>query len=141
MTTLQRTQRRGFENITNSPQFPGQQKGKSIEEVRAFIREQVRRKGFRFTGGTTSVKFNIDLTGDACFLWGVAFLNNTFGICQLTINNEVVIEDTDTGFLQFGLTEQDYFAVNRPLSGTDKISITIVGDAAYQDEPFIVYYK
>lgn len=141
MTVLRRKPQTEYGNITNSPQFAGQRKGASIEQVREFIKEQVRRKGFRFSGGVTSQKFNLDLTGDACFLWGVAFLNSTIGLCQLTINNEVVIEDTDTGFLQFGLTEQDYFAINRPLSGTDKISITIIGDAPYTDEPFIIYYK
>jgi hypothetical protein len=123
------------------PKFPGMRNGLTQEQVQEFIRNQVRRTGFRFSGGTSPQNFNLDLPGDARFLYGVAFLNSSFGVCELKINNETVIESTDTGFLQFGLTEQDYFAVNRPLSGSDKVTLNIQGDAGYTNQPFIVYYK
>lgn len=130
-----------FKSSTGAPQFPGTQKGQTMEQVREFIKNQVRRTGFRFSGGTSPSTFKIELPGDSRFLYGVAFLNDTFGTCEMKINNEVVIEDTDTGFMQFGLTEQDYFAVNRPLSGSDTINLILTGDAPYVNEPFVVYYK
>jgi len=122
------------------PQFPGQQNGASIEQVRSFNKNMVRRKGFRLSGGTTSQAFEIKISGTAKFLLGIVFLNQTFGVCSLTINNEVVFTDMDTGFFEFGETEQDYYAVNRPLSGQDDITLTITGDNNYNNEPFAVYY-
>ena len=128
--------------IVDTPQFPGlQKKNKSMEQVRDFIKEQVRRKGFRFSGGATPQDFALRISGTARFFYGIAFLNPTFGTCALKINNEVVIDTTDTGFFQLGRTQQDYYAINRPLSGSDDIVLTITGDAGYINEPFIVYYK
>lgn len=123
------------------PQFPGNRQGMTKEEAQAFTRNMVRRTGFRFSGGASPKSFNLDIPGDADFLYGIAFLNDSFGVCELKINNETVIESTDTGFMQFGLTEQDYFAVNRLLTGTDKVTLVITGDAGYNNEPFVVYYK
>lgn len=122
------------------PSFPGQQKGKSISQVRDFTKNMVRRKGFRFSGGTSSTSFQIKISGTSKFLLGIAFLNPSFGLCSLTINNEIVFETMDTGFFQFGLTEQDYYAVNRPLSGQDDITLTISGDAVYNNKSFVIYY-
>lgn len=122
------------------PQFPGQQNGASIEKVRNFNKNMVRRKGFRFSGGTTATVFEIKISGTAKFLLGIAFLNSTFGLCSLSINNEIVFQDVDTGFFSFGNTEQDYYAVNRPLSGQDDISLSITGDAPYTNQPFIIYF-
>lgn len=124
----------------NTPQFPGTQKGKSIDQVRDFNKNMVRRKGFRFSGGTAPVPNNLKISGTAKFLLGIAFLNDTFGVCNMQINNEIVFEDTDTGFFTLGRTNQDYYAVNRPLSGQDDITLTITGDAAYENQPFIIYY-
>lgn len=121
-------------------QFPGTQKGASIETVRDYNKNMVRRKGFRFSGGTTATSFQIKISGTSKYLLGIAFLSSTFGTCSLTINNEVVFENVDTGFFQFGLTEQDYYAVNRPLDGNDDIVLTITGDLAYTNKPFVVYY-
>ena len=127
--------------IVNTPQFPGQQKGMNMENVQKFIKDQVRRKGFRFSGGATAQDFRIQIAGNARFLYGIAFLNVSFGLCSFKVNNEEIITNLDTGFVQFGLTEQDYFAINRPLSGSDDILLTITGDAGYLNQPFVVIYK
>jgi len=123
------------------PDFPGRQNGASVNQVRDYIKNQVRRKGFRFSGSTAPVQQPIQIAGNAKFLFGIAWLNDSFGTFSMMINNEQVIETTDTGFFMFGRTEQDYFAINRPLSGSDQITITITGDAAYTNEPFVVYFK
>jgi len=124
----------------NAPQFPGWQKGHSQEEVQAFIRDQVRRKGFKFTGGTSPVDFKLELSGSARFFYGLTF-ENIIGTVTLMINNEQVFENVSTAFLQFGATNQDYYAVNRPLSGQDSIVITITGFAGYVNEQMEVVYK
>lgn len=123
------------------PQFPGQQNGASVQQVRDYIKQQVRRKGFRFSGSTAPLEFQLQISGSAKFLFGIAWLGASFGTFSMMINNEQVIETTDTGFFRFGQTEQDYYAVNRPLSGSDDIKITVTGDAAYTNEAFVVYYK
>lgn len=127
--------------IVNTPQFPGLQKGQTMKQVQDWNKNQVRRKGFRFSGGTTAQDFRIQIAGTARYLYGIAFLNPNFGIFSFKVNNEEVITQLDTGFAQFGTTEQDYFAVNRPLSGSDDIVLSITGDAGYQNQPFVVIYK
>lgn len=131
--------RRGGSQL--DPSFPGQQNGASMQQVQSYIKQQVRRKGFRFSGGTAPVDQQITISGSAKFLYGIAWLGTSFGTFGMMINNEQVIETVDTGFFSFGQTEQDYYAINRPLSGSDDIKITITGDAAYTNRAFIVYYK
>jgi hypothetical protein len=122
--------------------FPGTQNNpkRSIEDVRTFNKNMVRRKGYRFSGGTTATGFNIKISGTAKFFLGIAFLNSFGALVTLTINNEVVFENVDAGFFTLGKTEQDYYAVNRPLSGQDDITLTITGDIIYTNQPFVVYY-
>ena len=123
-----------------TPQFPGQQKGLSKSQVQTFIKDQVRRKGFAFSGGTAPTDFPLQLSGTARFFYGLAW-NNAFGLFTLTINNEVVVENTFMRFMQFGFTNQDYYAINRPLSGQDDIKLTITGLAGYNNEQLEVVYK
>jgi hypothetical protein len=122
------------------PNFPGQQAGASMKAVQNFTKNQIRRKGFRFSGGTSATAFQIKISGTAKFLLGIGFLNSFGALATLTINNEVVFENMDVRFFLFGATEQDYFAINRPLSGQDDITLTITGDAVYSNQPFAVYY-
>jgi hypothetical protein len=122
------------------PNFPGQQHGASIEQVREFNKNMVRRLGKRLSGGTSQVTTQINLSGTAKFLLGLAFLNEFGALVTLTINNEVVFSNVDAGFFTLGKTEQDYYAVNRPLSGQDDVQITIQGDAAYTNQPIVFYF-
>lgn len=123
------------------PNFPGRQNGASVKEVRDYIKQQVRRKGYRFSGGTAPVEFPLQISGNAKFLYGIAWLGASFGTFSMMINNEQVIETTDTGFFAFGTTDNDYFAINRPLSGSDDVKITVTGDAAYVNKALILYFK
>lgn len=121
--------------------FPGTQGGKrSIEEVREYIKNMARRKGFRFSGGTVETAFQLKISGTAKFLLGIAFLNEFGAFCKMQLNNEVLFEDCDAGFFTLGKTNQDYYAINRPLSGQDDLTLFITGDAAYENEPFIIFY-
>ena len=122
------------------PNFPGQQKGKSIEQVRDYNKNQVRRKGFRFSGGTTETSFQIKISGTAKFLLGFAIKNDFGGVNSLMLNNEEVLANTDVGFFTLGKTNQDYYAINRPLSGNDDITLKITGDAPYVNEGYVFYY-
>jgi hypothetical protein len=133
---------RKLQPIVNTPQFPGWQKGNAPEKVREFIKDQVRRKGYRLSGGNTAQDFNLGLSGTARYLYGLALVTGqTTGLATLKVNNEVVWENVDLSFLNFGQTEQDYYAVNRPLSGQDDIILTITGDAGYQNMPLVAIYK
>lgn len=128
------------QNFQNN-QFPGTQNGATEKEVKAYIKNQPCRKGFRFSGGTTPVDFQLSISGTANFIFGIAWDSTSFGTFSLMINNVQVIETVDTGFFEFGKTVQDYFAINYPLSGQDDIKITITGDAPYVNKSLIVYYK
>lgn len=98
------------------------------------------RVGYRFSGGLVAKDFKLELPGDQRLLLGVAFLNGTFGTCTLMVNNAVVWRDVDTGFFQMGKNMEDYYAVNLPLNGNDNLVLTVTGDAAYSNQPFVVYY-
>lgn len=131
---------RSSESFVDTPQFPGWQKGMTQKQVQDFIKDQVRRKGFTFSGGTTSQDFPIVISGNARFLFGIAFVN-AFGTASFKINNEEVIEDVALRFMQFGATNQDYYAINRPLSGSDDVTLTLTGFAGYTNEQMVLIYK
>jgi len=134
--------RRAPNALVNTPQFPGWQKNNPPDKVRDFIKDQVRRKGFRFSGGAVATDFNLGLSGNARFFWGIAMIpGQNLGLATLKVNNEVIFENVDWGFLAFGTTEQDYFAVNRPLSGQDDIILTLTGNAGYANIPVLAVYK
>ena len=102
-------------NLINTPQFPGQQiSGKSIEEIRSIIKRQKRLRGYQFICPVGSSEFNLNLSGTARILLGIAFIGlpqesgiaaDAFGNfvqvtqCQFTVNNEIVIDQLDPNFL------------------------------------------
>ncbi len=122
------------------PSFPGWQDKKTMKQVQNFNKNMVRRKGFRFSGGTSPQDQELKLSGTAKFFLGIAWLNQSFGTCSLMLNDEQVFATMDTGFFELGKTNQDYYAVNRPLSGQDNIVLTITGDNNYTNEPFVCYF-
>lgn len=133
-----------FENFgdlgLNAPQFPGQQvKNMSIDQIRTLIKKQRRIKGYSFSVPSGQSSQNIQLSGTARILLGIALLptykstvNDTpytvgfQNIEQITlkVNNEIVIENLHPNFLSNFLNDDEYNYLPRPLSGTDEIIIT-----------------
>jgi len=138
-----------------NPGFPGTRMNKniSVEEVRSFIKRQKRIKGFSFTVPTGSSSFNIDLSGTAKIFLGIAaYAKNTevkteccttflnIETVQLTINNEIVIDQLDPNFLSFGLQDNEYYYLPRPLSGSDTITFNFTNRGAAENFKLVVYY-
>jgi hypothetical protein len=129
-----------FKNPNGVPNYPGGQKGASKKQVQDFVKDQVRRKGFSVSGSTSPNTIQLDFPGNARFFYGMEF-ENKIGTVTLMVNNEVVWQNMSTAFCQVGTTDNDYHAVNRPLSGQDDVSLTITGFAGYDDEQLVVIFK
>ena len=142
-------------NALNSPNFPGQQLGGiTIEKVRALIKRQKRLKGYSFTAPVGSSSFNLDLSGTARILLGLAVYatpgTDTTGSCcinfqditslQFKVNNEIVIDQLNPNFLSFGLNNNEYYYIPRPLSGTDQITMTFTNTGANAETCNVVIY-
>jgi hypothetical protein len=140
-----------------NPGFPGTRMAKniSVEDVRSFIKRQKRLKGFSFTVPTGSSSFNIDLSGTAKIFLGIAAYSrdkdgtSTTDCCQpfqqietvqLTINNEIVIDQLDPNFVSFALQDNEYYYLPRPLNGTDTITFNFTNPGAAENFKLVVYY-
>lgn len=140
-------------NGLNAPQFPGQQvKGMSIEQIRTLIKKQNRIKGYNFSVVTGTNNFNLQLSGTARILLGLALVPRTAtasigneGFTQITgvtlkVNNEIVIENLDPNFLTNFFNNDEYYYLPRPLSGTDEITITFTNPGATEQTSLAIYY-
>ena len=148
--------------MIGNPQFMGQQLGPiNIDKVRAFIKKQKRLKGYEFAVTTGTSSFDLNLSGTARMLLGLAILPaNIFvpdpetgipvqfcpcgpvGInVQFTVNNEIVIDTLDVNFLGSKLTTNEYYYVPRPLSGTDVLTMKFTNvSGVAQNLRFVLYY-
>jgi hypothetical protein len=137
----------------NAPQFPGQQvKGMSIEQIRTLIKKQNRIKGYNFSVTTGTNNFNLQLSGTARILLGLALVPRTLtasigneGFTQITgvtlkVNNEIVIENLDPNFLTNFFNNDEYYYLPRPLSGTDEITLTFTNPGATEQASLAIYY-
>ena len=120
-------------------QFPGGQFGANIEQVRSLIKRQKRLKGYSFNVPQGASSFNLDLSGTARILLGIAVYGKILdrelatGTCcipfteietmQFQVNNEIVIDQLDPNFLSFGFNNNEYYYIPRPLSGTDELTL------------------
>jgi hypothetical protein len=149
-----------FENFgdlgINAPQFPGQQvKGMSIDQIRTLIKKQRRIKGYSFTVPSGQSTQNIQLSGTARILLGIAMLPNfkaavntnpyTVGFQNITevtlkINNEIVIENLHPNFLSNFLNDDEYNYLPRPLSGTDQIILVFNNPNLTENVSIAFYY-
>jgi len=150
-----------FEDITkmygsqglNAPQFPGQQvKGMSIEQIRTLVKKQNRIKGYNFTAATGTTTFNLQLSGTARILLGLSLIPRLAGsdvaitgfqsISGVTfkVNNEIIIENLDPNFIGNFFTNDEYYYLPRPLSGTDEISIQFTNPLAAEAVSLAIYY-
>jgi len=146
----------GEELSIGNPQFMGSKLGLNVEQVRSFIKRQKRLKGFTFNVPTGSSSFNIELSGTAKIFLGIAMYARpdreatvpyecctTFSqieTMQLTVNNEIVIDQLDPNFLSFGLQDNEYYYLPRPLSGTDTITFNFVNPGTTEVARLVVYY-
>ena len=127
MNERQMTEMKG---IVRTPQFPGQQKGFSIDAIRTLIKKQKRARGFRFALVTSNQSFNINISGSARIFLGfvLSFVPDTLSsfppFMNLTINNEVIIQDTNPNFFTSRYMDDEYYFFPRPLSGQDDIILT-----------------
>jgi len=149
-----------FENFgdlgINAPQFPGQQvKGMSIDQIRTLIKKQRRIKGYSYTVPSGQSTQNIQLSGTARILLGIALLPNfkagvntnpyTVGFQNITevtlkINNEIVIENLHPNFLSNFLNDDEYNYLPRPLSGTDQIILVFNNPNLTENVSVAFYY-
>jgi hypothetical protein len=136
----------------NAPQFPGQQvKGMNIEQIRTLIKKQNRIKGYSFSVVSGTNNFNLQLSGTARILLGLALIPRTLTGAPLTgfqtintvslkVNNEIVIENLDPNFLAQFFQNDEYYYLPRPLSGTDEITITFTNPGATELASLAIYY-
>lgn len=142
-------------NLINAPQFPGQQLGnKSIEQIRSIIKRQKRLKGYSFNVPIGASSFNLDLSGTARILLGIALFGkskqsdaaNSFSTfvsvetLQFQVNNEIVIDQLDPNFLTQQFNNNEYYYIPRPLSGTDELTLKFTNTGLSTEVVKVVLY-
>lgn len=138
-----------------APQFMGLQntgqKGspQSIDEVRKFIKNQRRNKGYALTIPTGTSQFNLDLSGSARLWLGflITMPQKAPGdptlfpqALSFTLNNEIIIDSVHTQFFTWYANDSEYFEQNRPLSGKDDITFFFQNSNAPITVYLNVYY-
>lgn len=129
--------------------FPGQQMGATVAQVRDEVKKQHRIKGYNLTVPTGTTPYPLQVTGDARKFLGIvlfpikdAFTKTLIEInqCTFKINNEIIIEDLNPNFLNGWFNNDQYFPLPRPLSGTDQITITFTNPGATESVGVALYY-
>ncbi len=129
-----------------TPQFPGQQKGFSIEAIRQLIKKQKRSRGFRFNLINSLATENLNISGSARIFLGFAFSfepdtsANFPPFVNLTINNEVIIQDVNPNFYTARYMDDEYYFYPRPLSGQDTVTLVMQPAANPIILDVIIYY-
>jgi hypothetical protein len=128
-------------------QFMGTQKGATIDEVRAVIKQQKRIKGFEFVLPTGASTFDLQISGTARIFLGFALLNvkpadptATPENFTFTINNEVIIDKVKPFFFTNYLMDDEYYFIPRPLSGTDQIKVDFQNATAPPQTWWMILY-
>lgn len=132
--------------MVKTPQFPGQQKGFSIDAIRTLIKKQKRTRGFRFNLVSSIGTFNINISGSARIFLGFALsfepdtTANFPAFMNLTINNEVIIQDVNPNFFTSRYMDDEYYFFPRPLSGQDDVILQTQPAPVDVIMDFVVYY-
>lgn len=135
-----------WKGVVRTPQFPGQSMGESIEAVRTFIKKQKRCRGFRFVLNTSNQSFDLNISGSARMFLGFVFsfspntLANFPPFVNITINNEVIIQDVNPNFFTAEYMDDEYYFFPRPLSGQDDVTLTVQASAAPITLDVGIYY-
>jgi len=127
----------------------GQQLGTvSIEKIRAFIKRQKRLKGYNYSATVGTSSFDLNLSGTARLLLGIAVLPadplatsfEQISAMQFTVNNEIVIDTLNPNFLTNKLNNNEYYFIPRPLSGTDTLTLKFVNTGGEVEGINVVLY-
>lgn len=136
----------------NAPQFPGMQTGASINQVRDYIKQQRRVKGYTFNVTSGQTQQNLQLSGTARQLLGILLIpinpgtdNFIQGFQEITeigfkVNNEIILETLNPTFLTNFANDNEFIAIPRPLSGTDQITISFNNPGATETCAVALYY-
>lgn len=123
-------------------QFPGQQYGGTIDQVRNLIQHQKKIKGFGLNNAVGTNNHNLTLSGDARLLLGFALSSSADNdIITLKVNNEFLLENIPASAIsvQNKTLGDDYYIFPRPLSGQDEIVLTYISTGAVLRQ-FAMYY-
>lgn len=146
------TQERGGKSDTGAPQFPGQSKGLSIEQVRKLISNQPRETGFlRSLATGNTIISDLKLPGDSKLLLGINFnlavLGGPDDRFTFSVNNNkiidnaaVVLNSTQPGFGGIAITDEPYVPLMQPLSGQDDLELEYVTAAVGARVQFVLWY-
>lgn len=107
-------------------QFPGQQFGGSIEQIRGLITKQKRFTGLLMTLAVGFNEFSFKMSGSARMLLGILlFTGNDTETVSLIINDELILDNCPvTCLCSFNRSrEQEYFMFPRPLTGSDVVKV------------------
>jgi len=136
----------------NAPQFPGMQTGASINQVRDYIKQQRRVKGYTFNVTSGQTQQNLNLSGTARQLLGILLIpinpgTDTFiqGFQEITeisfkVNNEIILESLNPSFLTNFANDNEFISIPRPLSGTDQITISFNNPGLTEICGIAIYY-
>jgi len=127
---------------------PGDQLGLSAQQVRNFIARSKRAKGIiQSLAVGDSGDIPLQLPGTAKLFLGFAFQQTALasasdltGELSLTINNDLLINNTHVAFFGSGFTDEEYYFIPYPLSGKDDIKFTINSVLTLYTAHIIVYY-
>jgi len=136
----------------NAPQFPGMQTGASLNQVRDYIKQQRRVKGYTFNVTSGQTQQNLQLSGTARQLLGILLIpinpgtdNFIQGFQDITeisfkVNNEIILESLNPTFLTNFANDNEFISIPRPLSGTDQITISFNNPGATETCAIALYY-
>ncbi len=115
------------------------------EKQTHLFNKALRCKGFQITAAASGVTSDsLDISGEAREFVGIATrgANDTTKL-QLVINNDVVIEDVAAGFFDSSNANSRMLTpFERPLTGTDDITLRSTNSAAAANEfELVIYYR
>jgi hypothetical protein len=128
------------------------QTGASISQVRDYIKQQRRVKGYTFNVTSGQTQQNLNLSGTARQLLGILLIpinpgtdNFIQGFQEITeisfkVNNEIILESLNPTFLTNFANDNEFISIPRPLSGTDQITISFNNPGATETCAIALYY-
>ena len=135
-------------NRSSQNVHPGDRMGlNTIQAIQDYIKRQKRVIGqsYQLSAGSNPA-LQIQLPGTARVLLGFAITPTLLagaeqtGLLRMTLNNEIMIEDTYVGFFGNLFTDEEYYFIPRPLSGNDNFAVQIDTVITAYTANFAFYY-